>query len=125
MRKYIQHSPLVIIACLVPLLFIGCASGVTRPTTAPVSAQKLAEERKVAEVSISLTPEAKEKFKDNLKFDHEALRKQVEKALDGSSLFDASKKGQLPTIEIVVTSMRVRSNFSAVMWGVFGVSPWI
>ena len=56
-------------------------------------------------------------MKDNLKFDHEELRKHVERALTAYSIMDTSRKGELPVVEIVVTSVRVRSNFSAVMWG--------
>jgi hypothetical protein len=118
MKKYIQHLTLgVILAVSSPLFFGGCASGVTRPAAAQAGGYKLSEERKAGAVSVSLSDAAKEKLKDNLKFDHEALRKHVEKALEASSVLDIAKREELPRIEIVVTDMRVRSNFSAVMWG--------
>ena len=41
----------------------------------------------------------------------------MERALTAYSVIDASRKGELPTVEIVVTSVRVRSNFSAVAFG--------
>lgn len=120
MHKQIQQNVIsVIILSICSLLYSGCASSATRATgSVPKGSFKVSEERKLGEVSVSLSPEAKEKLKDNLKFDHDALRRQIEKAFDASSLLDVSKKGEFPSLTIVVTDMRVRSNFSAVVWGV-------
>lgn len=100
------------------LNFAGCASSVTRdagPATA--SGYKLSSTQKAAEVTLTLSPEAREKVKENLKFDQDELRKHVERALAAAEVLDSAQKGTLPTVEIVVTSVRVRSNFSAVAFG--------
>lgn len=107
----------VAVALLAAAAFTGCASSVTRDPTTQPSGFRLSSVNPVAEVTVTLSPEAQEKLKDNLKFDPEELRKHVERALAGSALLDASQKGQLPVVEVMVTSIRVRSNFSAVMWG--------
>ena len=106
-------------AALLGALFIsGSASSVTRDGNAlQATSFKLTEANKAAEVLLTVSPEAKEKIKDNLKFDPEELRKHVERALSAYAVLDAGRKGQLPVVEVIVTSVRVRSNFSAVMWG--------
>lgn len=97
--------------------FSGCASSVTRAPGSSPGGYKVSATNQVTGVTVNLSGEAQEKLKDNLKFDQEELRKHVERALVGASLLNASKKGEVPTVEILVTSIRVRSNFSAVMWG--------
>jgi hypothetical protein len=69
-----------------------------------------------ASVSLSLTPDAKAKAVDNLKFNPDRLLDHVRRALEAKSMIGANDK-PLPKLEVVVKSMRVRSNFSAVMWG--------
>lgn len=100
----------------VVFLLAGCASGVTR---APASvAQKPAAPAytQFSAVSLSMTSDAKAKALDNLKFDPNRLLDHVRRALEAKALI-ASGDVALPKLEVVVTSMRVRSNFSAVMWG--------
>lgn len=104
-------------ALLGALFFTGCASSVNRAPGSASSGYRLSTDKKAAEVRISLSPEAQSKVKDNLKFDQEELRKHLERALTAYSLIDANQKGALPTVEILVTSVRVRSNFSAVAFG--------
>lgn len=104
-------------ALLGALFFTGCASSVERAPGSAVGGYKLSTEKKAAEVKISLSAEAQNKVKDNLKFDQEELRKHLERALSAYSLLDAGQKESLPTVEILVTSVRVRSNFSAVAFG--------
>ena len=96
----------------------GCASGVTRsPGTTPTLQQSSARAyTQFASVSLSLTPDAKTKVLDNLKFNPDQLLDHVRRALDAKAMLGANDKA-LPKMEVVVTNMRVRSNFSAVMWG--------
>lgn len=105
-------------AAVAIISFSGCASSVTRDVTTGPTGYKLSSEKKASEVKIAISPAAKEKLKDNLKFDQEKLRTHVERALAAYSVLDASRKGELPLVEVLVTSMRVRSNFSAVAFGV-------
>lgn len=67
-------------------------------------------------MSLSLTDEAKKKVSENLKFNPDELLNHVKRGLDANSLLGAADK-PLPNLEIQVKDMRVRSNFSAVMWG--------
>lgn len=102
---------------ILPALICGCSSSVTRYSSSAAGGYRLSEANKVSDVTILLSPDAKEELKDNLKFDQDELRMHVERALKGYGVFDGAKKDQLPSIEIWVTDIRVRSNFSAVMWG--------
>ncbi len=101
----------------VAFVLAGCASGVTRAPSA--SAQRLTAPafKQFASVSVSLTSEAKEKAVENLKFNPEELLSHVRRALEARSLLNASAGEPLPRLEVVVKDMRVRSNFSAIMWG--------
>lgn len=98
-------------------IFGGCASGVTRSPTAPIERPALSSNKQVSSVSVSLTDAAKQKAADNLKFNSEELLNHVKRALDANSLVNGSAGEQRPNLEIQVKDMRVRSNFSAVMWG--------
>lgn len=99
------------------LTFSGCASSVSRTTPAAAATYRVSAEHPAGSVTIVISPEAREKIKDNLKFDQEELRKHVERALSAYSVLDANRKGELPVVEVLVTSVRVRSNFSAVAFG--------
>lgn len=100
------------------LALAGCASGVTRTPSAAVPLQQASAPAytQFASVTLSMTPDAKAKALDNLKFNPDQLLDHVRRALEAKSLIVANDAA-LPKVEIVVTSMRVRSNFSAVMWG--------
>lgn len=117
MKDMPKKLSLTCLGLLSVLWFSGCASSVSRDGATTAMSYKLSTEKKAAEVTIEISPEAQEKIKDNLKFDKEELRKHLERALTAYSLLDAGQKGQLPTVEILVTSVRVRSNFSAVAFG--------
>ncbi len=95
----------------------GCASGVTRAPSASAERMSAPAYSQFASVSISVSAEAKEKVLENLKFNSDELLSHVKRALDSRSLINVSGNNQLPRLEVVVKSMRVRSNFSAIMWG--------
>ena len=96
----------------------GCASGVKRSddktTTVPAFA---AAGEQCASVTLRLTPEAQSRIADNLKFDQEKLLATINRALQARNVIAASPDPGLPTVEVLVTDIRARSNFSAVMWG--------
>jgi hypothetical protein len=103
-------------AIVAAALLAGCASGVTRMDTAagtPAAAAATVQP-KVKSVNLWLNDDAKKLLPDNLKFNQNQLRGTVERALDGQSLV-AADAGQ--TMDIEITSFRVRSNFSAIMFG--------
>lgn len=104
----------VVVAAVIALG--GCASGVKRAQVATPQPAGVVAPTQFASVSIAMTPEAKEKAVDNLKFNQDILLDHVKRALEAKSLIGAAEK-PLPRLEVLVTSMRVRSNFSAVIWG--------
>lgn len=102
----------------------GCASSVKRSPDMARIHQHPAANTQVASVSVSLTDEAKKKAMENLKFNPDELLNYVKRGLDASSLIGSTDQS-LPNLEIQVKDMRVRSNFSAVMWGVMAGSDSI
>jgi hypothetical protein len=99
------------------LLFSGCASGYTRaPGQAPTMV-KVSSEKPITEVSITLTPEVKEKLKDSLKFDKDTLLKCIELGLTNRQALNKEKKDGAYVLSVTVTHVRVRNTFNAVMWG--------
>lgn len=115
-----KPAPLLATAFLggICIFSAGCASSVERAGPATQAAYRLSAEKKISEVTVSLSPAAREKLKDNLKFDPEELRKHMERALSAYQIIDPGQKGSLPAMEVIVTNMRVRSNFSAVAFGI-------
>ena len=102
---------------VISLLAGGCASGTKRDTSNVDTAYVLSQDQQIGSVAIALTPEAKKQSVENLKFDAEELRKHVERALEVSELLNEPDKGKLPGVIIEVKEIRVRSNFTAVMFG--------
>ena len=94
------------------LLLSACSSAVKRPDG--VAPAQIDRQMKYSGVSVSFTDEAKAKHRENLKFDPNELSQNVLRALESNSLIDPTSSNK---IEIVVKDVRVRSNFSAVMWG--------
>ena len=106
-------------------ILAGCASGVTRAPSASAERVSAPAYSQFASVSLSMSAEAKEKALENLKFNQDELLSHIKRALDSRSLINASGNNQLPKLEVVVKDMRVRSNFSAIMWGFMAGSDLI
>lgn len=98
-------------------LVTGCASGVTRESAEPADRVRVSVDNRVSEVTVSLTEEAKKKVADNLKFNPEELKNHIHRAMDAKSLLNPEAKGTLPVLHVEIRDFRVRSNFSAVMFG--------
>ena len=99
-------------------ILTACSAGAIRPVNAPVSSRvSLSAINQVASVALTLTDEAKKKSAENLKFNPDELLSHVKRALEASSLLNASPDQVRPNLEIQLKDVRVRSNFSAVMWG--------
>lgn len=108
---------LAVLIVISALFLGGCASGVKRAQLEKQQPKFVAsEQNKISNVTISLTDEAKKKSVDNLKYNSDELLDHVKRALQANSLID-NQDDHCPDIEIQVTDIRVRSNFSAVMWG--------
>ena len=100
------------------LLVIGalgaCASSATRMNSANAAQQPVAVMKTAKSVTIWLNDDAKKLVADNVKFNPETLRSTVERTLQAQSLLKADAA---QTMDIEVTNFRVRSAFSAVMFG--------
>lgn len=96
----------------------GCASGVTRmdsPSTGTAaSAASATTSGTVRSVNLFLNEDAKKLVADNLKFNQDALRSVVERAMTAQNLIKADSP---ETMDIEITGFRTRSNFSAIMFG--------
>jgi uncharacterized protein DUF4410 len=101
------------------LFSAGCASGYTRPPVAGLTpaSSKVSTQNQINRVDVELTPEVKERLKDSLKFDAEALVGKVDMALSNHALLNKEKKENILALHITVTHVRVRNTFNAVMWG--------
>ncbi|MGO4380512.1 DUF4410 domain-containing protein [Pseudoduganella sp. RAF53_2] len=96
------------------LALTGCASGVK---VADNAHRQFITTQPANAISISLTDDAKKKLSDNMKFNQTALLEQVKRALTAKNMLNENQAGPMNTIEIVVKDMRVRSSFTAVMFG--------
>lgn len=72
------------------------------------------QQEKFIKVAVSLNRDAKEKLKDNLKFNQDTLLNTLKRSLSAHELLTDNGTHN---ISVVITDIRVRSNFSAVMWG--------
>lgn len=103
---------------LMAVVLAGCAAGVTRHTDAQKRQAYFKGGGKVARsVTVSLDKNAQEQLPDNITFDKDQFLATVKRLLDAKGLLAKTPDEKLPTIEIVVTDIRVRSNLSAILWG--------
>lgn len=110
-------------AIIIITLFVlaGCVSGVKRLPAEQTEVRPhvgLSANKQVSSVSISLTDDARKKALDNLKFNPDELLSYVKRALDANSLVSKTDDKTRPSLEVQIKNMRIRSNFTAVMWGV-------
>jgi hypothetical protein len=113
MRKF---SFLVVAA----MFLAGCASGVARSPKGGIDTSdkpKISANDQISNVSVSMTDGAKEKALKNPKFDKDELLKHVIRTITAKSMLNETGDKQLPALEVQVKDMRIRSKFSAVMWG--------
>lgn len=94
------------------VLLTACASGVTRMDTGTTVAAPV--QRNVSAVNLKLSDGTKKLVADNLKFNQDTLKATIERAMKAQNLIDPSSNQQL---DVEITSFRVRSNFTAVMFG--------
>ena len=118
MKSLFRHAALA----LVTIGFLsGCASNVTRDTSnsagAPVTASTTHFGTKPVIVKVTLDDTAREELKDNLKFDAKKLQEKIESALDARKLLANADSTDAMHLNVEVTGIRVRSSFSAVMFG--------
>ena len=107
--------------CLVMLfisLLAGCASGVKRADDPQKRSDYFSRGGKLSpDVSLTLSKDASAQLAENVKFNTDELLAHIKKVMGARQMLGESSEEELPTIQITITDIRVRSNFSAVMWG--------
>jgi hypothetical protein len=94
----------------------GCASGVSRGPGMTAPNVQITSASPLSSVTLTFTEDAKQKASENLKFNADELLSHVRRALDANSLLKASADEPRPTLEVRVKDVRVRSNFTAIMF---------
>jgi hypothetical protein len=74
---------------------------------------------------ITLDKDAQEALKDNLKFSAKKLQETLESALDARKLLAQKDDSNAMQLNVEITGVRVRSNFSAVMFGFMAGSDYV
>ena len=112
-----KHKPIgLIFACL--FLLGACSSGIEKSAETGLQQPQFDEVGEQAgSLSITLTSEARKEASDDLKFDINKFEGTIRRSLELKNLLAEKDDSSLPTIEVTVTSVRVRSNFSAIMFG--------
>lgn len=91
---------------------VGCGGSVKRPDGAQTTA--VTGISKFNGVEVALSAEAQKQLVDNLKFDTDAFKRQIQSKLSAAQLIDSNSGHSLG---VTITGVRVRGSFSAVMFG--------
>lgn len=104
-------------ALCVVLAMVGCASGVKRADGQKTATFKPSAEAPIGQINVSATPEAIAKIEAaKKKFSADLLKGSIQQALNAEQMLATRGQGGL-TMDVVVTRVRVRSTFNAIMWG--------
>ena len=113
-----QSRTAVSIMLALSILLAGCAAGVKRAEDAEKRRAYFAGGGKLAsEVTMSMDKQAQAQLPQNTGFDQQTLLSTVKRFLRTKGLLANTPNPELPTIEIVITDIRVRTSFSAIMFG--------
>ena len=108
-----QSRTAVSIMLALSILLAGCAAGVKRAEDAEKRRAYFAGGGKLAsDVTLSMSRKAPVPG-----FDQNRLLATVKRMLRDKGLLATTPNPELPTIEIVITDVRVRTSFSAIMFG--------
>jgi hypothetical protein len=111
-----SHTP-VLSTLVIAVALAGCASGVTRmdgPSAGGAVAAAPAVDKTIKSVTLWLNDDAKKLLPDNLKFNADTLKGTIDRAL---AAHGAVKPDSAQQLDVEITGFRVRSNFSAIMFG--------
>jgi hypothetical protein len=92
----------------------ACASGVTRMDGVALESMPKID-KTVKSVNVNLSNDAKKLLADNMQFNQDTLRSTIERSLNAQNLIKVESSQSL---DIEITSFRVRSAFAAVMFGI-------
>jgi hypothetical protein len=99
------------------LLCSACASGVRRADVNPPEHLSASSGPIAKSISISLSDDAQKKVADNVKFNPQTLLDTVKRTMQTSKLLDENSALATRSVDIVITDMRARSNFTAIAFG--------
>ena len=106
------------VVVFVTLAVAACSSGVKRAPEIGLQQPQFDDPGEQAgSLTVTLSEAARQEAADNLKFNQNELEETIRRALQVNSLLAEQYDSDLPAIEVTVTSVRVRSNFSAIMFG--------
>jgi Domain of unknown function (DUF4410) len=99
------------------LLCSACASGVRRADVTPAEHFSASSGPVAKSVTISLSDDAQKKVAENVKFNPQTLLDTVKRAMQTSKVLDENSEFATRSVDIVITDMRARSNFTAIAFG--------
>jgi uncharacterized protein DUF4410 len=99
------------------LLCSACSSGVRRSDVRAAEHFNASSGPIAKSVSISLSDDAQKKVADNVKFNPQTLLDTVKRTMQTSKLLDENSGLAIRSVDIVITDMRARSNFTAIAFG--------
>lgn len=117
--KRVLRASLPLVAPLALAVLAGCAGGAGQPADA-VPQATFAPGMKLGHLSIGLSAEAQQATVYNSKFSQATLIATVRRAFAGSNLLTDGADASLPNVEIVITDVRVRSNFRSIAFDLTG-----
>lgn len=119
MQTLIPRGVSLVAPALLLLLLSACASGVSRsPEMASAPKVYFGENNKQAGlISIGLTAEAEKVAATTTRINQNEILQLVRRGLEVRNALTKAPDSTLPNIEILITSVRSRSTFNAVMWG--------
>ncbi len=97
---------------MVAALITGCAGEVKRQGNL-VAPEKLSVQ-KYKQVTVSLDDKAQSQLSDNVQFDPDRLRDTIQRVMKAKGMIAPNAQDKL---DIKITDIRFRSNFSAIMFG--------
>src|SRR5262245_28705403 len=106
----------IVAALAAVIIMSGCAASVTRTDGRKASVFQPSAESPIGQVRVAATDDVREKLKDNFNFSPDQLRGALEQALKANEML-APQGGEGVSMDVLVTRVRVRSTFNAVMWG--------
>lgn len=109
-----ENSMKCCFAVVIVSSMLGCASAVKRDEPVAQAATMELAGQKYSTLNLFLSDDAKKLLADNIKFNPDELKVTIQRVLEARNQLAAGSPYQ---IDIEITNFKVRSNFSAVMFG--------
>ena len=119
MNRIILRAKSLVAPALLILLLSACSSGISR-SPEMLSAPKVyfgENNQQAGSISIGLTAEAEQVAATTTRINQNEILQLVRRGLEVRNALTKEADSALPKIEILITSVRSRSAFNAVMWG--------